>query len=478
MSTYDVIVVGAGPGGYVAAIRAAQLGLKTAIVEREHLGGICLNWGCIPTKALLHSAKVAETVSQAEEFGIFGTSGAKPDIPAIVARSRKVSGQLNAGVGFLLKKNKVDVIWGEATLTGRGQISVAATRKPPMLPQHPVPKGTKGAGTYSAKHIILATGARPRVLAGLEPDGDKVWTYFEAMYPPHVPTSLVIVGSGAIGIEFASFYSAMGVKVTLVEALDAIMPLEDPEISAVVQKRLENKGVAIVTGAKVSGVTKAKSKVTARLEMPGGKTEKVTADAVVSAAGVVANTEGLGLEKLSVALDRGCVKVDAKGATTVQGIWAIGDLAGPPMLAHKASHDALNVLTAIAGGDVHPVVSSAIPRCTYSEPQVASIGLTEAQALENGKIKVGRFPFAANGKALAIGEGEGLAKVIFDDETGELLGAHLVGPEATEMISTLSLGISLEATEEALSNTIFAHPTVSEAVHEAVLSAMGRAIHV
>ncbi len=478
MSTYDVIVVGAGPGGYVAAIRAAQLGLKTAIVEREHLGGICLNWGCIPTKALLHSAKVAETVSHAEEFGIFGTSGAKPDVPAIVARSRKVSGQLNAGIGFLLKKNKVDVIWGEATLTGRGQISVAATRKPPMLPQHPVPKGTKGVGTYSAKHIILATGARPRVLAGLEPDGDKVWTYFEAMYPPHVPTSLVIVGSGAIGIEFASFYSAMGVKVTLVEALDTIMPLEDPEISAVVQKRLENKGVAFVTGAKVSGVTKAKSKVTAQLEMPGGKTEKITADAVVSAAGVVANIEGLGLEKLGVALDRGCVKVDAKGATTVQGIWAIGDLAGSPMLAHKASHDALNVLTAIAGGNVHPVVSSAIPRCTYSEPQVASIGLTEENALENGKIKVGRFPFAANGKALAIGEGEGLAKVIFDDETGELLGAHLVGPEATEMISTLSLGISLETTEEALSNTIFAHPTVSEAVHEAVLSAMGRAIHV
>jgi dihydrolipoamide dehydrogenase len=478
MSDYDVIVVGAGPGGYVAAIRAAQLGMKTAIVEREHLGGICLNWGCIPTKALLHSAKVLDTIKHAEEFGIKGVAGATPDITTIIDRSRAVSGHLTTGIGFLLKKNKVDIIWGEAKLKAPSLLSVVETLKPAVQPQHAPPKGVKRTGEYKAKNIILATGARPRVLPGLEPDGDKIWTYFEAMYPPVIPSSLIVVGSGAIGIEFASFYSSMGIVVTVVEAMDQIMPLEDPEIAAVVQKRLTANGVTFLPGAKVTGVSKSSGGVTATLEGADGASSKVKADAVISAAGVVANTEGLGLEELGVELDRGCVKTDANGATTVPGVWAIGDVAGPPMLAHKASHDGLTTVAAIAGQPTHPVAGSSIPRCTYCEPQVASIGLTEAQALERGKIKVGRFPFAANGKALAIGESEGVVKIIFDDATGELIGAHLVGPEATELISGLSLGMSLEATEEALSEVVFAHPTISEALHEAVLSAMGRAIHV
>lgn len=476
-NSYDVIVIGGGPGGYVAAIRASQLGLKTAVVEREHLGGICLNWGCIPTKALLRSAEVYHYMEHAKDYGLtadkFGF-----DMDAIVKRSRGVSGQLNGGVGFLLKKNKVDVIWGEAEITKPGEVKVGKPKKKAVEPQHPAPKGTLGEGTYSAKHIIVSTGARPRALPGIEPDGDLIWTYFEAMVPPSMPKSLVVMGSGAIGIEFASFYRTMGAEVTVVELMPQVMPVEDAEISALARKRFEKQGMKILTEAKVTKVSKGKGSVTATVETKDGKTQEITAEKLISAVGVQGNIEGLGLEKLGVKTDRGCVVIDGFGNTNIPGIYAIGDVAGPPMLAHKAEHEGVICVEAIAGKNPHPMDKGMIPGCTYCNPQVASVGLTEAKAKEAGhKVKVGRFPFVGNGKAIALGEPDGLVKTVFDEKTGQLLGAHMVGAEVTELIQGYVVAMNLETTEEELMHTVFPHPTLSETMHESVLDAYGRVIH-
>ncbi|MFM1814711.1 MAG: hypothetical protein RLZ98_1406 [Pseudomonadota bacterium] len=476
--SYDVIVIGAGPGGYVTAIRAAQLGLKTAIVEREHLGGICLNWGCIPTKALLRSAEMYHHIQHAKDYGLVVEGKVGFDAAAIVKRSRGVSGQLNGGVGFLLKKNKVDVIWGEAVIDKPGQITVAEAKKKAMEPQHPVPKGVLGAGSYQAKHIIVATGARPRVLQGLEPDGKRIWTYFEAMVPEGIPKSLVVVGSGAIGIEFASFYRTLGADVTVVELLDQILPVEDAEISGLARKAFEKQGMKIYTGAKVTGVEKSGDGIVATIDTGGGKTEKVPADRLISAVGVVGNIENLGLEKLGVKTDRGCIVTDGYGRTNVAGIYAIGDVAGPPMLAHKAEHEGVICVEAISGQDVHAMDKLKIPGCTYCNPQVASVGLTEGKAKAAGyEVRVGRFPFRANGKAIALGEPEGLVKTIFDSKTGQLLGAHMIGAEVTELIQGYVVAMQLETTEAELIHAVFPHPTLSEMMHESVLDAYGRVIH-
>jgi len=476
---YDVIIIGSGPGGYTTAIRAAQLGLKTAIVEREHLGGICLNWGCIPTKALLRSAEVMDHTRHLESFGLKLEGTVTPDTKAVVDRSRKVSGRLNGGVGFLMKKNKVDVIWGEAVLTKPGEIKVTKTSKKPMEPQHPVPKGTKGEGTYTAKHIIVATGARPRALPGIEPDGKLIWTYFEAMVPKEMPKSLIVVGSGAIGIEFASFYRSMGVDVTVVEVLPTIMPVEDTEISGIARKALEKRGLKIFTDAKVTKVEKGSNDVTAHVETKDGRTQTIKADRMISAVGVQGNIENLGLETLGVKTERGCIVIDGYGATNVEGIYAIGDVAGPPMLAHKAEHEGVICVEKIAGvPGVHPMDKLKIPGCTYCHPQVASVGLTEAKAKEAGReIRVGRFSANANGKAIALGDDTGLVKTIFDRKTGELLGAHMVGPEVTELIEGFVVAMNLETTEEELMHTIFPHPTLSEMMKESVLDAYGRVLN-
>ncbi len=474
---YDVIVVGGGPGGYVTAIRAAQLGLKTAVVEREHLGGICLNWGCIPTKALLRSAEIYHYMQHASDYGL-SADKIGFDAAAIVKRSRGVSGQLNQGVGYLLKKNKVDVIWGEAAITKPGEVKVSNATKKAFEPAPPVPKGTLGEGTYAGKHIIIATGARPRVLPGIEPDGKLVWTYFEAMVPDKMPKSLLVVGSGAIGIEFASFYHTMGVDVTVVEVMPQILPVEDEEIAALARKRFEKTGIKIHTDAKVSKLAKGKDNVTATIEM-GGKSQEMVVDRVISAVGVVGNVENLGLEALGVKTDRGCIVIDGYGRTNVQGIYAIGDVAGPPMLAHKAEHEGVICVEKIKGLDVHPMDKAKIPGCTYCHPQVASVGLTEAKAKEAGrKIKVGRFPFMGNGKAIALGEPDGLVKTIFDAKSGELIGAHMIGAEVTELIQGYVVAMNLETTEEELMHTVFPHPTLSEMMHESVLDAYGRVIHV
>ncbi|GHC62986.1 dihydrolipoyl dehydrogenase [Limoniibacter endophyticus] len=477
--TYDVIIIGSGPGGYVTAVRAAQLGFKTAIVEREHLGGICLNWGCIPTKALLRSAEILDHANHAKDYGLKLEGTMTADVKDVVARSRGVSARLNGGVGFLMKKNKVDVIWGEAKLSKPGEILVTKTKKAPVEPQHPLPKGALGEGTYKAKHIIVATGARPRALPGIEPDGKLIWTYFEAMKPAELPKSLVVMGSGAIGIEFASFYKSMGADVTVVELMDQIMPVEDAEISAFARKQLEKRGLKIITGAKVSKVEKEANSITAHVETKDGKVEKITADRLISAVGVQGNIENLGLEELGIKTERGCIVVDGYGATNVKGIYAIGDVAGAPMLAHKAEHEGVICIEKIAGvKGVHALDKSKIPGCTYCNPQVASVGLTEAKAKEAGyDVRVGRFSFAANGKAIALGEDQGMIKTVFDKKTGQLLGAHMVGTEVTELIQGFVVAMNLETTEEELMHTVFPHPTLSEMMKESVLDAYGRALN-
>lgn len=475
--TYDVMVIGGGPGGYVAAIRAAQLGLKTAVVEREHLGGICLNWGCIPTKALLRSAEIYHYMQHAGDYGL-SAEKVGFQLDAVVKRSRGVSAQLNGGVSFLLKKNKVDVIWGEASIPKAGEVVVKASQKKAHEPQHPAPKGILPTGAYQAKHIIVATGARPRVLPGLEPDGDKIWTYFEAMVPKSMPKSLVIMGSGAIGIEFASFYRTMGAEVTVVEVMPQILPVEDAEIAALARKRFEKQGMKILSSTKVEKVEKTATGIKAHISDDKGNKTILEADKLISAVGVVGNIEGLGLESLGVKTDRGCIVADGLGRTSVKGVYAIGDVAGPPMLAHKAEHEGVICVEAIAGLHAHPMDKGKIPGCTYCHPQIASVGLTEAKAKEKGHdIRVGRFPFAGNGKAIALGEPEGLVKTIFDKKTGQLLGAHMIGAEVTELIQGYVVAMGLETTEEELMHTVFPHPTLSEMMHESVLDAYGRVIH-
>ena len=458
---FDTIVVGAGPGGYVAAIRAAQLGQTVAIVEREHLGGICLNWGCIPTKALLRSAEVFHLMHRAKEFGL-SADKIDYDLPAIVKRSRGVAAQLSGGIGHLMKKNKVTVFMGEATIPAKGKVSV---------------KTDKGTEELTAKNIVLATGARARELPGLEADGDLVWTYKHALNPPRMPKKLLVIGSGAIGIEFASFFNTLGADTTVVEVMDRVLPVEDAEISAFAKKSFVKQGMKIMEKAMVKQLDRAKGKVTAHIEV-GGKVEKQEFDTVISAVGIVGNVEGLGLEKLGVKIDRTHVVTDAHCRTGVDGLYAIGDIAGAPWLAHKASHEGVMVAELIAGLHAHPVKPESIPGCTYCHPQVASVGLSEAKAKEQGhEIKVGRFPFIGNGKAIAMGDPEGMIKTIFDAKTGELLGAHMVGPEVTEMIQGYVVGKTLETTEEELMHTVFPHPTISESMHEAVLDAYDRVIH-
>ena len=467
--SYDVIVIGAGPGGYVTAIRSAQLGFKTAVVERAHLGGICLNWGCIPTKALLRSAEVFHHFERAADYGL-AAKDVSFDIAAVVKRSRGISAQLNQGVGFLMKKNKVDVIWGAAKLKGKGALTVEGAEG--------APKGALGSGDYSAKHIVIATGARPRALPGLEPDRKLVWTYFEAMVPQAMPKSLLVVGSGAIGIEFASFYRTMGAEVTVIELMPQILPVEDHEIAAHARKRFEKQGIKIFTDAKVTKLDKAADTVTATIETKGGKTGSQSFDRVISAVGVIGNSDGLGLEELGVRTDRGIIVADPYGRTNVEGVYAIGDVAGPPMLAHKAEHEGVICVEAIKGLHPHPMDKAKIPGCTYCHPQIASVGLTENKAKDAGhEVKIGRFPFIGNGKAIALGEPEGLVKTIFDKRTGQLVGAHMVGAEVTELIQGFVVAMNLETTEEDLMHTVFPHPTLSEMMHESVLDAYGRVIH-
>jgi dihydrolipoamide dehydrogenase len=462
---FDLIVVGGGPGGYVAAIRAAQLGMKTAVVEEAHLGGICLNWGCIPTKALLRAAEVHHLMSRLDEFG-FSASNITFDIGKVVARSRKVAKQLATGVGHLLKKNKVAVIDGRGRLAGAGRLTVT---------------GKDGKSSeITAPHIILATGARARGLPGLEPDGKRVWTYREAMVPDAMPRSFLVVGSGAIGIEFASFYRELGADVTVVEVLDRVLPVEDAEISAFARKAFAKRGITIHTGATVKKLDKGVDSVTATVDLGGGKSEKITAERVILAVGITGNVEDIGLETVGVKVDRGHVVVDRWAATNVPGIYAIGDLAGPPWLAHKASHEGVVCVERIAGVDgVHPLDTSRIPGCTYSAPQVASVGLTEQAARDAGHaVRIGRFPFIGNGKAIALGEAEGLVKTVFDADTGELLGAHMIGAEVTELIQGYTIARTLEGTEADLVHTVFPHPTLSEMMHESVLDALGRVVHI
>lgn len=475
---YDVIIIGGGPGGYVAAIRAAQLGFKTAVVEREHLGGICLNWGCIPTKALLRSAEIYHYMQHPGDYGLKLNGTVSVDAAAVVKRSRGVSAQLNGGVSFLLKKNKVDVIWGEATIPKVGEVKVSAPKKPAVQPQNPVPKGVLGEGVYHAKNIIIATGARPRVLPGIEPDGQKIWTYFEAMVPPTMPKSLIVMGSGAIGIEFASFYRTMGADVTVIELMPQILPVEDAEIAALARKRFEKQGMKILTGAKVAKVEKNAAGVVAHVEDEKGGKQQIAAEKLISAVGVVGNVENLGLEALGVKMERGTIITDGRGATNIKGIYAIGDVAGAPMLAHKAEHEGVICVETIKGLHTHPMDKGMIPGCTYCHPQVASVGLTEAKAKAQGyDIRVGRFPFMGNGKAIALGEPDGLVKTIFDKKTGKLLGAHMIGAEVTELIQGYVVAMNLETTEEELMHTVFPHPTLSEMLHESVLDAYGRVIH-
>jgi dihydrolipoyl dehydrogenase len=469
-TSFDIVIIGSGPGGYVTAIRASQLGFKTAIVERDYLGGICLNWGCIPTKALLRSAEIFHYMQHAKDYGL-SAENVGYDAQAVVKRSRAVSKRLNDGVGFLMRKNKVAVIWGEAAIDAPGKVAVK--------PKGEGPKGALGPGSYQAKHIIIATGARPRVLPGIEPDKKLVWTYFEAMVPDRVPKSLLVIGSGAIGVEFASFFRTLGADVTVVEVLPQILPVEDAEIAAFARKSFEKQGIKIMTGAKVTKLDKKGDGVTAEIEDAKGQKSSLAVERVISAVGVVGNVENLGLEKLGVKTDRGTIVIDGHCRTNVPGIYAIGDVAGPPMLAHKAEHEGVVCVEAIKGLNPHPMDKLLIPGCTYCQPQIASVGLTEAAAKERKiEVRVGRFPFVGNGKAIALGEDQGLVKVIFDKKTGALLGAHMVGAEVTELIQGYVVAMNLETTEEELMHTVFPHPTLSEMMKEAVLDAYGRVLNI
>ncbi|WP_096785614.1 dihydrolipoyl dehydrogenase [Rhodobacter sp. CZR27] len=459
--TFDLIVIGAGPGGYVCAIRAAQLGLNVAIVERESLGGICLNWGCIPTKAMLRSAEVFHLMHRAKEFGL-RAENLGYDLDAVVKRSRGVAKQLSSGVAHLMKKNKVTVVMGEATIPAAGRVSV---------------KTDKGAEDLEAASIVIATGARARELPGLEADGDLVWTYRHALEPKRMPKKLLVIGSGAIGIEFASFFNTLGADTTVVEVMERILPVEDAEVSAFAKKAFLKQGMKILEQATVRKLDRAPGKVTAHVES-AGKTETMEFDTVISAVGIVGNTEGLGLEALGVTVDRTHVVTDEFCRTGVEGLFAIGDIAGAPWLAHKASHEGVMVAELIAGGHPHPIKPGSIAGCTYCQPQVASVGLTEAKAKEKGyEVRVGRFPFIGNGKAIALGEAEGFVKTVFDAKTGELLGAHMIGAEVTELIQGYVVGRALETTEAELMEAVFPHPTLSEMMHESVLDAYGRALH-
>jgi dihydrolipoamide dehydrogenase len=459
---FDLIVVGGGPGGYVAAIRAAQLKMKVAVVESKHLGGICLNWGCIPTKALLRSSEINHLLHDMDQFG-FSADNIKFDVEKIVKRSRAVAKQLSSGVTHLLKKNKITVFDGVGKLAGKGKLTVS--------------KEQTITATLTAKNIILATGARPRQIPGIEVDGKLIWSYFEAMVPEKMPKTLLVIGSGAIGIEFASFYQNMGAQVTVVEMLDRILPVEDAEISAFAQKAFEKQGMKFFTKATVKGVKKGADNVTVTVEA-AGKSQDITVDRVISAVGIVGNTENLGLEGTGVKVERTHVVVDGFGQTGEPGLYAIGDLAGPPWLAHKASHEGVICVEHIAGLKPHPMDTSNIPGCTYCRPQIASVGMTEQKARDAGfDVKIGKFPFIGNGKAIAMGEPEGFVKTVFNAKTGEMLGAHMIGAEVTEMIQGYAIARTLETTEQELMHTVFPHPTVSESMHESVLDAYGQVIH-
>jgi len=465
-TAFDLVVIGAGPGGYVAAIRAAQLGMKTAIVEREHLGGICLNWGCIPTKALLRSSEIYHLLHRLDEFG-FSASDIKFDLKKIVDRSRKVSAKLSNGVGYLMKKHKITVFEGAAKLKGKGAIAIAG-------------KEGRALPDITAKHIIVATGARARTLPGLEPDGKLIWTYKEALVPDIMPKSLLVVGSGAIGIEFASFFRTLGADTTVVEIMDRILPVEDEEISKFARKSFEKQGMKIHTGAKVESLKASKNNVAAKLALADGKSETLTVDRVILAVGIAGNVENAGLEEAGVKVEKGHIVIDEYCRTNVQGIYAIGDVAGAPWLAHKAMHEGVLCVEKIAGVDgVHPMDTKNVPGCTYCSPQVASVGLTEKAARDAGhEVKVGHFPYQGNGKAIALGETEGMVKTVFDAKTGELLGAHMIGAEVTELIQGYTVAKSMETTEAELMHTIFPHPTLSEMMHEAVLDAYGQVLHI
>ena len=467
--TYDVIVLGSGPGGYVAAIRCAQLGLKTAIVERENLGGICLNWGCIPTKALLRSAEVFHQMNHAKAYGL-AADNVRADLGAVVARSRGVAKQLNQGVTHLMKKNKIAVHMGTGTLKGTGQLEVV---------------GEKGTELLSAKHIIVATGARARDLPFAKADGNRVWTYRHAMTPKELPSKLLVIGSGAIGIEFASFYNDMGSKVTVVEMMDRVVPVEDADVSAFLEKALVKQGMTILTGTGVESIEVGATGIKAKIKGRDGKIVEDSFSHVIVAVGVVANTENIGLETVGITTERGIIAIDPYGRTSAKGVWALGDVTPGPWLAHKASHEGVTVAEAIAAElgnkevHPHPLDRRNIPGCTYCHPQIASVGLTEAKAKEAGyTVRAGTFPFIGNGKAIALGEPEGFVKTVFDAKTGELLGAHIVGAEVTEMVQGFVVGKTLETTEAELMQTVFPHPTISEAMHESVLAAYGRALHI
>ena len=460
---FDLIVVGGGPGGYVAAIRARQLGMSVALIEREHLGGICLNWGCIPTKALLRSSEIAHLLHRLDEFG-FSADNVRFDIAKVVARSRSVAKQLNQGVAFLMRKHKVEVFDGHGRLAGKGKVIVEKDGKPSI--------------ELSTKHVLLATGARARTLPGMTPDGRLIWTYKEAMVPPSLPKSLLVVGSGAIGIEFASFYRELGVEVTVVEVMDRILPVEDEEISALARKAFEAQGMKIHTSATVKALAPVGDQVRATIES-SGKTKTITIDRVILAVGIVGNVENIGIEGTRIKVEKSHVMIDEHCATGEPGIYAIGDLVGPPWLAHKAMHEGVMCVEHIVGLPTHTLDVTKIPGCTYCRPQIASIGFTEKAAQEKGhEIRVGRFPYRGNGKAIALGEKDGLIKTVFDAKTGELLGAHMIGAEVTELIQGYAVARTLEGTEAELMQTIFPHPTLSEAMHEAVLDAYGRALHI